>query len=328
MRVKFQDSPLECRRRVANKLASIQDTELANGEKNLTLGDSVCPIYRPDMKNVAYWEYEVIGLKSSTAREHEGKSSNTGFIIASAGGHDVPIPHWSITAEPPSRALEAKAKQGQVSRIVKLDTLAYAAENEKGEYLIHVGQMPLQIQDLAGDVAKYQGISTVTATPRQASDNDKAKSELIIKTEGVAVPKLKLTGWENYTALKQGFEKVYAPFLKALADHAAKSWEIENSIIKFGEGIQEGQKLTVPLLAPGKVKVSGDGAKLAKLTNLDSKPGAFTLEALPSTEKKEVNFQVDIAYTDGTSETLLFFIVPKGTPSNQRKVLPHFVIKN
>lgn len=327
MRIKFQDSPLEIRRRVANKLESIRGTDLAPGGKNARLGNSVCPIYRPDIKEVAYWEYEVTGIKGIKAREHEGKSSGTGFIIASAGGHDVPIPHWSLTTESPSRALEAKSKKKKVARIVKLDTLAYAAEDEKGNYLIHVGQMPLQIQGLDGDLAKYQGISTVTATPQQPSDNDNTKSELIIKAEGAEVPKVKLAGWENYAALKDGFVKAYAPYLKALADHSAKSWEIENLISKFGEGIQEGQKLTVPLLTPGKIKVGGDGTKFFKVTRLSRKPGAFTLEALPSKEKKEISIQVEISYADGTSEALPFFLVPKGIPSNHRSILPHFVIK-
>jgi hypothetical protein len=328
MRIKFQDSPLEFRRRVANKLESIRGTDLAPGGKNARLGDSVCPIYRLDIKEVAYWEYEITGLKKIKAREHEGKSSGTGFILASAGGHDVPIPHFSLTTEPPSRALEAKSKQGQVARIVKLDTLAYAAEDENGEYLIHVGQMPLQIQRLGGDLAKYPGVSTVTATPKQPSDNDKTNSELIIKAEGAEVPKLKLVGWEDYAALRKGFVKAYAPYLRALADHASKSWEIENLITKFGEGIQEGQKLTVPLLTQGKIKVSGDGTKFFKLKKLARKPGAFTLEALPSTEKKEAGIQVEISYADGTSETLPFFAVPTNTPSNNRSILPHFVIKN
>jgi hypothetical protein len=280
------------------------------------------------MKDIAYWEYEITGLKSTMAREREGKSNGAGFIIASAGGHDLPIPHWSLTTESPARALEAKSKQGQVARIVKLDTLAYAAEDENGNYLVHVGQMPLQIQGLGSDLEKYQGISTVTATANQPTENDKTKSELIIKAEGAEVPKLKLVGWENYDALTKGFTKVYAPYLKALAEHAAKSWEIENLLLKFGEGIQEGQKLTVPLLTPGKIKVSGEGAKLVKITKLSRKPGAFTMEALPSNEKQEASFQVEISYADGTSETLLFFVVPKGTPSNNLSILPHFVIKN
>src|SRR5882762_8884489 len=106
MRVKSQETPQDLRRRVANKLESIRGTPMAPGGDAARLGDEACPIYRPDIEGVAYWEFDVVGLKSTQAREHEGRSSGVGFMLASAGRHDVPIPHWSLTAEPPSRALE------------------------------------------------------------------------------------------------------------------------------------------------------------------------------------------------------------------------------
>lgn len=322
MRKKLEEIPLEIRRRVANKLESIRGTAMAPGGESSYLGKEVCPIYRPDIKDVAYWEFEIAGLKDVRSREHEGKSSGLGFILVSTGKHDIPFPHWSLTNESPSRALEAKSKQGQVARVIKLDTLAYAAEDAKGNYLAHIGQFPLQIIGTEIDPLKYRGISTVTATPKNLSKDDAAPPELTIESTGEKVPKLKLSSWESLTAFKRGYAKAYKPFLKALAERALQPWETEDLITKFGEGIHEGQRLILPLLQPGKVKITGEGARFVKLTLLDRQPPAVSLEALSSNEKKEANIQLQISYKDGTSESLPFFVVPAGTPSNTRRTLP------
>jgi hypothetical protein len=94
-------------------------------------------------------------------------------------------------------------------------------------------------------------------------------------------------------------------------------------LAKFGEGIQEGQSLTVPLLKPGRARLVGDGAKAVKLTQLDRKPPAVVLEAVPFGGQAEVSFQLDIGYEDGSSELLSYFVVPKDAPSNFRSRLPN-----
>jgi len=302
---------------------------MAPGGNGAHLGEQACPIYRPDIEGIAYWEFEIAGLKETQPREHDGPSSDVGFILASTGRHDVPIPHWSLTIEPPSRALEAKSKDGEVARIIKLDTLAYVAEDTKGESLSILGQIPLRIVGMRGGLTKFRGISTVTAAPREASTDDDSPTELIVKQGGVKVPELKLAAWKSWTDLKRGYSRAYKPHLEALVASSAEAWTIEDLIDKFGEGIYEGQQLTVPLLKPGEVRVSGDGAKLVELIVLDDRQSpAVTLKALSSREKKEANFQLEISYSDGTSEILLFFVVPEDTPSNNRSVLPHFTIKS
>jgi hypothetical protein len=319
MRVKLQETPPDLWRRVAQRLESIRGTPLATGGDAAHLADAAYPIYRPDIKEVAYWEFEVVGLKTTKARGHEGRSSGGGFILASAGRHDVPIPHFSLDVEPPSRALEAKTKAGTVARIVKLDSLAYVAEAADGTYLTHLGQFPPKITG-TGDP---RAISTVTATPTQASKGDSAPTELKISRSGADVPKLKVEAWKSWQEAKRGFAESYKSQLQALAAHAAQSWAIEDLFVKFGEGIHEGQRLTVPLLKAGTAKVAGEGAKFVKLTQLDRRPPAVVLEALPSPTRGEFNFELLITYTDGTSETLPFFGIPKGSPSSNRGQFPH-----
>ena len=329
MRINIQELPQELRRRVANKLESLKGTNAEEQLELAQLAETVCPVYRPDMKDIAYWEFEITGLKNIAARDHAEKSSGTGFMLASAGMHDVPFPHWSFSAEPPSRALETKATNGKVDKIIKLDTLCYAAEDDKGNYLVHLGQLPLKIDCLQGaDLSKYDGISTVKAAPAKVSVDDKRKTELVINTEGIKVPKLKLVGWNNYDEMKKGFSKTYSPFLKALANKASKPWEVEQLISKFGEGIHEGEKLTIPFFSAAKIKITGDGAEFIKTATPKFNKNAVILEALATNKKEEVNFQLQISYLDGTKESLPFFIVPKDTPSNFKSELPHFIIKN
>lgn len=325
MRMKLQESPKDLWRRAAQKLESVRGTPMAPGAEGARLGDQACPVYRPDINGIAYWEFEIVGLKATAAREHEGRSSGSGFMLATAGKHDVPIPHWSVTAEPPSRALEAKAGQGKVARIVKLDALAYAAEDANGAYLTHLGQFPVQIAGVPADPAVLQGISTATATPATPSKDDSKPVELKVARSGSVVPKLQVAPWKSWPEAVRSYAKAYQPQLAALAAHAAPMWAIEDLLAKFGEGIHEGQQLTVPLLQAGKASLAGDGAKFVKLALLNRQPPAVTLAALASGTQGEASFQLVLSYADGTSETLNFFVVPKGTPSNNRGVLPHLV---
>jgi hypothetical protein len=56
---------------------------------------------------------------------------------------------------------------------------------------------------------------------------------------------------------------------------------------------------------------------------LDRNPPAVELVAGGAAEKQEQEFQLKLTYRGGTSETLTFFVIPEGTPSDQREALPH-----
>jgi len=61
----------------------------------------------------------------------------------------------------------------------------------------------------------------------------------------------------------------------------------------------------------------------AGVAELDRNPPAFELVAGGAEQKQEQEFQLRLSYRDGSSETLTFFVIPEGTPSNRRRVLPH-----
>jgi len=320
MRTKLDQVPLEIRRRAARHLEGIRGSSAAPRSKRAALGEAACPIYRLDLEEVAFWEIEIEGIRTA-ARDPERKGNDRGFIVLSTGRHDLPIPHWSVELEPPSRTLEAQA-ENRISRIVKADALAYVAEGEKGEYLSHVGQMPLRPTGLPKAPPRELVPSSFEAGPAQPSETDKEVEPLKPKRTGVRAPRPKLVKWDSWGQLRKGFASAYRPYLKALAAQAEEAWQVEDLVAKFGEGIHEGEKRVVPLLSRGKASLSGDGADLVKMRMLEQGP-AVELTAGRSDERAEQSFDLDLSYDDGSSETLSFFVVPKGTPSKHRGVLPH-----
>jgi hypothetical protein len=311
MRTKLSEVPIELLRRAAMRLEALRGSVLGAGLREAFIGDLACPIYRPDLTDVAYWEFEILGLKGS------------GFIVASAGRHDQPLPHWSVEVEPPSRALEAKVPDGKVARVVKLDSLAYVAEDANGGHLAHIGHLPPKLPSTVASAKNLAAISTATAIGPQGGTDDGAPTELKVSSSGAPVPKLKLAGWKSRPALKAGYASAFKPHLAALAAHAAASWETDALLQKFGEGIYEGDQLTVPLLREGKARLSGDGAKGVRLSVLDRKSPAVLLDAVAIGRQGEASFQLDIEYADGGRESLAFFVIPRDAPSNFRSRLPN-----
>lgn len=323
MRFRIEDLPQDILRRVTHRLESMRDLVLSEKSVAPRLGPEACPIYRPDISEPAYWEFEILGLGGTKARDREGEGSGSGFILASAGRHDIPLPHMSLAIEPPSRALEAKSeKPGEVARIIKLDTLAYAAENAEGKLLGHVGQFPPAILASAKTLKALNGISTVKALSGETDASDNEPGELKVVTEGDPMPEVKMAPWRSWAEAKRRYTKVYSAQLTALAKHAAPAWEVEDLLAQYGEGIMAGQSLTVPLLRPGKARLSGDGARAVRMSMLMRDPPVVLLEALAIDANAEINFTLDIQYEDGSAETLAFFVVPMKAPSNYRSQLP------
>ena len=65
MRVKTDEVPLEIRRRAVRYLEAVRSAGMAPGADAAQLGDEACPLYRPDVKGVAYWELELVGVRAA-----------------------------------------------------------------------------------------------------------------------------------------------------------------------------------------------------------------------------------------------------------------------
>ena len=98
------------------------------------------PVYRPDQREIAYWEIEIEGVETVLpVPEGEAKQYDKGFIVVATGAHDVPIPHFSLSQAPPSRQLDVL---GDIDRVVKLDSLCYAGQDKAGNLVAHPGTRP------------------------------------------------------------------------------------------------------------------------------------------------------------------------------------------
>jgi hypothetical protein len=315
MRIAIEEVPLELRRRAAQHLESLRGSELAAGADRAQLSGRVCPIFRPDLDEPAYYEFEVdlaaqrpvrlltgdavrdltpaatalsTGLSNEDllrriGRPELGKKPAQGFLILAAGPHDVPLPHWSLERPPVSQQLEAEARRAdaKVARVVKVDSLAYVGEDADGQMVANVGQLPLMLEGLPA-LEEYRGaISSLEAIPRQRTKDDReaGEGEVDLVREGPKPPELRFVDPERWERFRDGFGEQLGPFLEQLERSAAEAWETERLVAEFGEGIYTGTTHRVALLqADAAIEVTGEAAKLIKVALLDRQGGPPAIE--------------------------------------------------
>jgi hypothetical protein len=136
MRIAVDQVPLQFRRRAAQRVENIHGSGVPQREL-LRLGSEACAIYRPDVQGVAYHEFEVVWARPS------GNPTRQGFVLASTGGHDFPIPDWSLERRAPSRELEQEARVAgkELARVFRLDAMAYVGQSDDGEIAAILGHI-------------------------------------------------------------------------------------------------------------------------------------------------------------------------------------------
>lgn len=318
MRVPLEKVPIEVRRRAWRALESLATSGLDARRRRLlakvTIGEQATPIHRPDLDQIAYWEFEIEGVKTVLeTREGRTTAIDRGFLIVSTGGHDVPIPHFSLDAAPPSRQLEEQ--YGPADRVVKLDALAYAAEDARGGLLGHIGTMPPKLTGVPAELPRKLPQGSATASPADAEEDGERATPLKLRRSREQRP-ITVGEWRSWSELTRGYAASYRLHLAALAERARHPWEIEKLTDEFGEGIHSGQTHTVRLLGRGDYRLSGPGAEHVKAA-LDSEAAPPRLSLTPNAEVdvKDTTFQVEIGYGHGSTEVLTYFIVPAGAPT-------------
>lgn len=357
MSIALAKVPVPIRRKAAQHLESIRGTPMAPHAANARLADEVWPIYRPDLEEVAYYEFSVelgagrsrlvtsaAGLSALLATERKttnarakraeialldragsSRASARGFIVVSAGPHDFPIPHWSLDRQPVSAQLQASGeKDGEIERIYRLDALAYVAEAKDGTLVGRVGQLPGLVAGLPHDLARSGvGVSTLEARPTQEgrTDDQAEGVEHEVKRIEDRIPDLKPLDVEDWGAFRERYADVFGPFLDDLRRQAAHAWEVDALIEEFGEGIRDGESHRVALLdREAVVELSGEGARYvtARLDENVGSPALIVALAEGAEITGELDLFVDIRYPDGTEERLRFFLISSKSPSNRR----------
>ena len=355
MAIDHRDVPTPVRRRAAQHLESIRGTPMAPNAQRARLGAVVWPIFRPDLDEVAYYEFGVEigspGIRLATsaaelralvaAREpapgkrrrsprgvgmaRPNTAGQQGFIIVSAAAHDFPVPHWSLDRAPVSAQLATAAEQdgAGVERITKIDALSYIGESKDGSLVARVGQLPTLLAGTPHDLSRLdRGNGTMEARPTRQTDDDGGEvGEHEATRDADPAPDIKPMEVEDWPAFRERFADAFGPHLDDLRRQAAAAWQIEALIDEFGEGIHAGRSHRVALLEPeASVDVSGEAASLVK-ARIDETGGsaALVIEVPEGTEiVQETSFEVSITYRDGASERLKFFLVSARTPSNRR----------
>lgn len=316
MRVPFEEVPLDVRRRAARAVAALVGDRLSPTRlrKAQPRFGEATPVYRPDLADIAYWEIEIAGLSTALpVREGKVGRAEQGFILVATGGHDVPVPHFSLDVAPPSRQLD---QLGAIDRVVKLDALCYAGVDDRGSLVGHIGTMPPKLTGLPDELptrlpAGYA--TTIPAAAHDTEDGDKTEPQRVRASRGKSA--VELGEWRSWNELTKGYADCYRLHLAALAERAAPRWETEKLTEAFGEGIHSGATHTVWLLEEGDFTIDGPAADLVSAElNPQPLPPKLALRPRADVRVEDTSFEVHLRYA-GSEETLRFFIVPDQAPT-------------
>ena len=330
---------------------------MAPNAANARLADDVWPVYRPDMDEVAYYQFAVdlgsgprrlvtstAGLSAWLADERRAATPRArragtdvaerpspkpavdrGFIVVAAGPHDFPIPHWSLDRLPVSDQLEAAAeKGGSIERIYRLDALSYVAESKDGALVGRVGQLPGLVAGLPHDLRRSAGaVSTLESMPTsEGKTDDQAEGvEHQVKRSDDRIPDLKPLEVDDWASFRERYADTFGPYLDDLRRQAAHAWEVEALIEEFGEGIHDGDTQRVALLDRDTVVELSVTGLVTSRPSIDEDAGRPALIVSVPTGADiagEEDLFVDLRYPDGTAERLRFFLVASTSPSNHR----------
>jgi len=339
--IRLREVPIGLRRRAAQHIESLRESELGRKAEGLVLGEIAWPMYRPDLEAVAYYELALVRAGGQPAtvvttrawpagrapelifsRPRPPESMSVGFVIVSTGPHDAPIPHWSLERPAPSAQLEEASGGTRPARILKLDALSYVAEDSAGALAAHLGPLPLLPEALPHDLTRMRGqISSAIARPAGPVDDDSkiagVEHRVELRAPADAVVWAKTEEWKEYHAR---YADAFGPALDAHRRKVAATWEHERALDEFGEGIHPGEPFTVALLDPGAaIELSGPGAPLVDVRVVEGVArSAIELRAKAPPRLGEVDFQIHITHASGEGENLRFFIVGRDSPSNSK----------
>jgi hypothetical protein len=312
--------PLDFQRRAAQFIEDVRGSNLAPGWETARLGTRARPLYRPDLSGAAYYEFSVVALDPKT-----GLTVDAGYLILAAGGHDFPIAHWNYQGQSPTQRLEQRAAASGASgelKFYKLDSLAYAAEDSRGQMVATSTTKLTKVLGMTSSMLEQQDAnaeSIWTPNKQTASDDEIAGNTTAggqLTTSGPTGSPLDLDTWGSWAELKSGYQASYGVLAEALRREASTDWQVEQMVAESGESLRKGTTRPLPLLAEqAQFQVSGSGAPYiqAKLVARTGLPSLYQITARTSAPDETLPFEVSIRYADGQAELLKFVIVPANT---------------
>jgi hypothetical protein len=319
--VRLLDIPADLHRRAARHLEEVRGTDAAPGWDMAQLGSLVRPLYRPDVEGVAYYEFPVVIPPNDQLTGLDAGSTGdqpVGYIILSTGEHDYPIAHWASAGKPLTQELEQRAADADETAVTfyKLDTLAYAAENENGERVATIGTQPLKITGM--DPAWLDDPPEPTQsewTPTLALTDDLGADQItgtLVVTGPTPPPALQFSAWESWDAMKAGYSDSYGILAEVTRRNASESWDAESAIRQYGQPLFKGETYILPLLwHTPTVSLSGEGVGYVQTEVLTRTglPPVFEITVLDSSLGQAIPLTATVNYQNDVEETIGFVIV-------------------
>jgi hypothetical protein len=305
----------QLRQRAAQLVEDLRSVMPGGAWKDAAVSPAFRPLYRPDLDQVAYFEFEVRNYGGSKT------GSPAGFVVLSTSLHDYPVAHWSSDGRPPTYLLDERAAQKgrQTHRYYKLTDLSYAAEDQGGELVAHLGDQPVRLSGMQQQwiYDPSPPIVTVTAEPVAGRDQDDSQvqpdAEYRVERTGPAPTVMfDIGGWSSWQQLKSGYAAAFKVPLEARRYAAAEDWEAEDLIAESGEGMAPGSSRRIAVLDKGAtVGVTGPGAGQVQLSDLVAAGGMARVAEVrvANTAASSLPFEIEVKSLTGTTKVVKFFIV-------------------
>ena len=166
--------------------------------KDAKVADQGIPLYRPDLQQVAYYEFPVVRGQGGTP---------AGFIIVSTGSHDHRIPQWSTKGETHISQLQnAEPRHAHnIKQYYRRDLVTYAAEDSQGNLLAQLGERdrklnPAQWKTFKRDFARTNAVKLTKIRHKAASQWQRTPRSFSINNCG---------DWHTYWAGKYSDQRWY-----------------------------------------------------------------------------------------------------------------------
>jgi hypothetical protein len=203
-------------------------------------------------------------------------------------------------------------------RFYRLDALSYAGEDTGGGLVATDGDLPQRVTGIPPEwLTNPPPIMETYWRPKELLGDDEDAPEQQYLEDIVNLPDpypVRFEGWDSWGALKGGYEDTFAPFLQAQRNSASVEWEILEHAGEYGKVLYLGDSLSFPLLwetsAIQYVGPAWDQSLVsAEVLSGETAVPALRLEAVAHVPGQSVPMEVQIAYTNGMTDTLRVMVL-------------------